>query len=196
MNEEKIETTKIEEEEEQNKFRLLTIVSDQDVMTLREVSDPVIFAMGDNSGKAWLDKDTQELVQALKDYVIENDGLGMAAVQLGVTKRLLVMRWPHSSDKIVTIINPRLIRGEGHSVKAEGCFSIPNLPVNVSGARVRRMSRIFVDYTDEQGVEIKEEMLMGMDARIFLHELDHLNGFLMLDDKTPTGEFRGWERQF
>ena len=193
MNEETTETADTEKQEEQ-KFRLRTIISDQDVMTLREESVPVTFAVGDNSGKAFLDKDTQELIQALKDYIIENDGLGMAGVQLGVTKRVFVMRWPFSSDKIVTIINPRFIHGEGHSVKAESCFSIPDVPSNVSGARVKRMSRIFVDYTDEEGVDYKDEILVGMDARIFQHELDHLDGYLMLDNNTPRGEFRGWER--
>lgn len=192
MNEETTETTETTEEEV--KFRLRTIVSDQDIMTLREESVPVMFVVADNSGKACLDKDTQELIQALTDYVVENDGLGMAGVQLGVAKRVFVMRWPYNGDRIVTIINPRLIRGEGHSVKAEGCFSIPDVPSNVAGARVKRMSRIFVDYTDEEGVDHKDEMLVGMDARVFQHELDHLNGYLMLDNKTPTGEFRGWER--
>ncbi|MHA2063519.1 MAG: peptide deformylase [Candidatus Thorarchaeota archaeon] len=194
MNEEKTETPTTEEEEK--KFRLLTIVSDQDIMTLRGVSEPVIFAIGDNSGKIWLDKDTQELIQALKDYVIDNDGLGMAAIQLGVQKRVFVMRKPFNSDNVIAIINPRLIRGEGKSTKAEGCFSIPNLPENVKGARMTRMSRIVVDYTDEEGIDHKEEMLVGMDARIFQHELDHLSGSLIIDDTTPTGKFRGWERLF
>lgn len=193
MKEEKTETPTIEEEEK--KFRLLTIVSDQDIMTLRGVSEPVIFAIGDNSGKIRLDRDTQELIQALKDYVINHDGLGMAAIQLGVKKRVFVMRKPFSSDKIITIINPQLIRGDGKSTKAEGCFSIPNLPENVKGVRVTRMSHVVVDYTDEEGIDHKEEMLVGMDARIFQHELAHLNGELLIDNGR-YGEFKGWEKSF
>ncbi len=194
MNEEKTETTTTEEEEQ--KFRLRVIVSDQDVITLRKKSDPVVFTIGDSIGDAFLDSDTQELIQALKDYVVEHDGFGMAGVQLGVTKRVFVMRQPFNSDRIITIINPKLIRGNGHSIKAEGCFSVPNLPENVKGARVKRMSRIFVDYADEEGTYHEDEMFVGMDARTFQHELDHLDGFLMLDDNTPRGEFRGWERLF
>lgn len=180
----------------EERWRLHTIVSDQDIMTLRETSEQVVFAIGDNSGKIRLDRDTQELIQALKDYVIDNDGLGMAAVQLGVKKRVFVMRKPFSSDNIITIINPRLIRGDGKSTKAESCFSIPNLPENVKGVRMTRMSHIVVDYADEEGIDHKEEMLVGMDARVFQHELDHLSGSLIIDDKTPTGKFRGWERSF
>jgi len=182
MSEEKTTTT------EEKKFKLLTIANEQDVATLRKVSDTVAFVLGDNSGQLYIDKNTKELVQALKDYVMENDGLGMAAIQLGVAKRVFVMRKPFSSDQIITVINPKLIRGEGKSVGVENCFSVPNLPENVKGAKVQRQSRIFVDYTDEDGVAYKEEMFVGLDARIFLHELDHLDGKLLLDDP----KFKGW----
>lgn len=181
---------------EVEKFRLRTVVSDEDIMTLRKESEPVVLVLGDNSGRAFPDKDTSELIQALKDYTVEHNGLGMSAIQLGVARRVFVMRWPYSSDNIVTVINPQFIRGEGRSIKTESCFSIPDLPSNILGARVRRMSTIFINYTDEQGVIYEEEMLVGMTARVFLHELDHLNGFLMLDDKTSTGVFQGWERSF
>ena len=173
---------------EEKKFKLLTITDDQDVVILRKVSDPVALILGDNSGQVYLDKNTKELVQALKDYVTENDGLGMAAVQLGVTKRLFVMRKPFSSDRIIAVVNPEIIRGEGKSIGIEGCFSVPNLPENIKGAKVQRQSCIFVNYTDEDGVEHKEEMLVRLDARIFLHEYDHLEGKLLLDDP----KFKGW----
>lgn len=187
MNEEQVEATTTEEEA---KFRLRTIISDQDAITLREQSEEVAFAAGDNSGNVYLDKDTTELIQALKDYVLENDGLGMAAIQLGVAKRIFVMRQPFNGDRVVTIINPKLIRGSGQRIKSEGCFSIPNLPDTIKGARVKRMTTIFVDYDNEDGERQTEQMFVGMDARVFQHELDHLNGITMLDDT----RFQGWER--
>lgn len=194
MNEEEAE---IKTETQEKKFRLQTIISDADVVTLRKVSEPVTFILGDNSGNAYLDRDTKELIQALKDYIVDNGGLGMAAIQLGVAKRVFVMRKPFSSDRMLVVINPVLKRkGMKQRTKAEGCFSIPNIPNGVKGALVRRYTEVWVNYTDEEGVDYKDEFFMGMDARIFLHELDHLNGFLMLDDKTPTGVFKGWERSF
>lgn len=189
MNEESTETTQPEEE---SKFRLRTIISDQDVLELRSESEPVAFAVID-SGAAVLDKDTNELIAALKDYIIENDGLGMAAIQLGVAKRVFVMRRPFSSDNLLVVINPRIRRGEGHSTKGEGCFSMPDTP---GEAMVRRFSRIFVDYTDEDGVTYEDEMLVGMDARIFQHEYDHLQGILMIDQKPSKMGFRGWGNRF
>lgn len=189
MNEEKTETTTTEEEQ---KFRLRTIISDQDVLDLRKPSQPVVFAAGDNSGKVFLDSDTSDLVQALKDYVTQNDGLGMAAVQLGVHKRLFVMRKPFNSDNLLVVINPHIARREGHAVKGEGCFSLPETP---GEAMVRRASMIDVTYDDEEGVT-HEDTFVGMDARIFQHELDHLDGILMIDQKPNGWGFRGWRRLF
>ena len=194
MNEDQAETPVVVEEVK--KFRLQTVISDTDVITLRKESEPVAFVLADNSGSAYLDKDTEELIRELKTYIVKNDGLGMAAIQLGIAKRVFVMRRPFNSEQLVTFINPSLVRGRGRSIKAENCFSIPNLPNGIKGARVKRMTEIFVNYTDEQGVEQKDVMLVGMDARVFLHELDHLNGELMLDDQTATGRFTGWERSF
>jgi peptide deformylase len=192
MNEEKTEAATAEEEQEQ-KFRLRTIISDTDVMALRKQSDPVNLVVADNSSRAYPDKETVELIDALKEYVRKNDGLGMAAVQLGVHQRLFVMRRPFNSGQLLVVINPVLVRGSGLSTKGEGCFSIPETP---GEAMVSRFSTIFVNYTDEEGLDHQEEMLVGMDARIFQHELDHLEGILMIDQKDKRRGFRGWRRSF
>jgi len=185
MNEDKIE---IEQEttQEDAKYRLRTIVSDTDVTDLRKESEEVSLTEIQS-------EEMQELTEALRTYVRDNYGLGMAAVQLGVHKRVFVMRKPFNSQRIVTMINPKVLRRRGKSRKPEGCFSIPT-PNGVQGAVVERATEIYVEFTDEEGVTHTEEMMMGMDARIFQHELDHLDGHLMLDDKTPTGKFRGWRR--
>lgn len=190
-NEERTET-KVEETEEQ-KFRLRTILSDQDVMDLRKESEDVTLSLGDNSGNAYPDGETRELIQALKDYVMENDGLGMAAVQLGVHKRLFVMRRPFSSDQLLTVINPKIRRVDGQSSKVEGCFSIPDTPADPV---VQRASMIWVDFTDENGVTYENEMFVGMDARVFQHEYDHLNGILFIDEKSNGFGFKGWKRAY
>lgn len=180
MNEDKTETTT----EAVEKFRLRTIISDADVIDLRKSSEPVSLE------ELGLDE-TQELIQALKDYVIKNEGLGMAAVQLGVHKRIFVMRRPFSSDHLQVVVNPRILRGTGKATKAEGCFSLPNTPAD---PMVRRASTIYVTYNDEKGVLHEDDMLVGMDARVFQHEYDHLNGVLMIDVKPNGSGFRGWRR--
>lgn len=190
MNENNSKETEVVEVE---KFRLLTVDTDENVNLLRRVSENVSFVAGDNSGNVYLDNDTRELIQALKDFVVENDGLGMSAIQLNVPKRVFVMRKPWNSNRLLTVVNPTIIRSEGQSRKAEGCFSIPEMDGVVG--MVQRPSRIWVNFFDENGVEYKDELMVGMDARVFQHELDHLNGKLFIDNKLVRGgKFLGWTR--
>jgi peptide deformylase len=168
-----------------SKSRILTILNDQDVMTLRQKSLPVEFP---------LDKDTLDLIESLKKILVERCGLGMSAIQLGVPRRIFVMRKPWSSTNIITVINPKILRGLGRSVKAEGCFSV-ELPADRQ-ALVARKSQIYVEYTDPNGTKFEEEFMIGMDARVFQHELQHLEGELMIDENTKYGEFVGISRVF
>lgn len=178
-----------EKTEVEEKFRLRSIIVDEDAMFLRKESEPVSFGLGDSSGRAYLDGDTNELIQALKEYILEHDGLGMAAIQLGVQKRLFVMRKPWNSDNLLVVINPEIVNVHGKSKKVEGCFSLP-MPDNM-GAYVERPSQIDVRYLDKAG-ETHEDTLFGMDARVFLHEFDHLQGKLMVDEP----HFQSWRRLF
>jgi len=170
-------------EQKDNRFRLRNVINDQDALFLREKSEPVIF--DENN---CLDQDTLDLITALQDYINDNNGLGMAAIQLGVKKRILVMRKPWCTDQLVTMINPKLLRGSGKSTKPEGCFSII-LPDGI-GARVTRQTDIVIEYTDIHGTVHKNEWLIGMDARIFLHEFDHFQGIFMIDKP----KFKGFQQ--
>lgn len=157
---------------EDNKFRLRSVVLDQDTMFLRGESKTINLDNG-------IPQETLEVIDALKKYVIEHNGLGMAAVQLGVQDTVFVMRKPWKTNNLVVVINPRIIRRQGKSKKAEGCFSLP-MP-NEMAPLVSRSSIIWVNFTDEDGVFYEEEMLVGMDARVFQHEYDHLKGVLAVD---------------
>jgi len=180
-------------EQAEEKFKLVTVLTDSGALFLHEKSEPVSFVAGDNSGKVYLDKETTELVEALKDYIGEHGGLGISAIQLGAKRRLFVMRRPFNGENLEVIINPKILRGEGKASKMEGCFSIP-LP-DGTGVVVERKSIIYITYDTEDGTQV-EDMLVGMDARIFQHEYDHCAGALMIDSKTPTGKFRGFKRSY
>lgn len=169
------------EETQVDKYRLRDVASDEDVTFLRQVSDPVTLAIGDNSGNAYPTAETKELIQALKDYANEHDGLGMAAIQLGQPQQVFVMRTPWNGTSFRTIINPKIKRAEGtRKVRREGCFSVPTPDAYV--ALVGRYPTIYVDYVDENGEQHEDEMLVGMEARIFQHEYDHLQGKLLIDE--------------
>jgi peptide deformylase len=166
--------------------RVLTILNDQDVMTLRTKSMPV--------EQHPLSKETQDVIATLKRVIVERNGLGMSAIQLGIAKNVFVMKRPWNSQQLVAIINPKILRGSGSSTKQEGCFSI-DLPPNTI-ALVRRMSMIYVQYTTEDGHLEDNELMVGMDARVFQHEYQHLQGELMIDEGNKYGTFVGIKRSF
>lgn len=103
-------------------------------------------------------------------FMTRNQGVGLAANQLGDTRRYFVWQ-----DGLV--INPVIEKAsEEKSCKAEGCLSFPGLIKAVT-----RPDSIIVSYTDERGVAYKCRVLRGKAAQIFQHELDHLNGKVIAD---------------
>lgn len=113
------------------------------------------------------DGDPTELVKAMTKVMFENNGIGLAAPQVGVMKRLFIMG---NSDKLFVCINPTLISGGETYRDLEGCLSFPNLWLHVN-----RYKQIQANYQDIQG-NIVETTLEGLIARVYQHELDHLDG--------------------
>jgi len=122
-------------------------------------------------------KGATSLVQDLKDTLVAEEGLGLAAPQIGVSARVFVFwRNDGSGGKLIqAVINPKVTYLGAKIDSEEGCLSIP-------GYRdvIKRNSRILVSFFNEQGEDIKLE-LEGLEARCFQHELDHLNGILFID---------------
>ena len=124
-----------------------------------------------------------DLIDSLIDTAIANSGVGIAAPQISQPYRLFIVashpndRYPHAPTMPPTaMINPRILHHEEEIVKDwEGCLSVPN----VRGL-VPRYQTIEVEYTTRQG-ETKKETLTGFVARIFQHELNHLDGILFTD---------------
>ena len=113
------------------------------------------------------DGDPTELVRAMTKIMFENNGIGLAAPQVGVLKRLFIMG---NEEKLYVCINPEVISGEEEERGLEGCLSFPDLWMNV-----KRYKKIKVKYQTISG-QIVESELSGLTARVFQHELDHLNG--------------------
>ena len=164
--------------------RILSIANPTDLDLLRKESLAVSFITLDD-GTQQLDQETTELVEQLKQIVISRDGLGISAVQVGVHKKLFLLRT--KQDKLLTIINPRIIKGKGSNTGPEGCFSI-DLSERMA-AMVKRMTSINVVYDNEHGKLICSELL-GLDAIVFQHEYDHCLGKLMIDPP----HFTGWSK--
>ena len=121
------------------------------------------------------DDKLQQQVQRMAGVMRDAIGVGLAAPQLGISQRLLVYRLG-SDAPLITLVNPEL---EWHSedleTLEEGCLSIPSVAVDVE-----RPVHVRVRARDERGDERLVEA-SGLEARVIQHEMDHLDGVLMLD---------------
>lgn len=140
----------------------------------------------------------QQLVADMLATVRHEDGLGLAAPQVGATDRVFVMRTPikarrgprgrmiarGAAPQYHALINPTIRRAHpSTAVWPEGCLSLPDY-----SALVRRKARIEVAYFTPEGEAVWDQ-LQGLSAAIFQHELDHLDGLLITDRELPgSGE--------
>lgn len=113
------------------------------------------------------DGDPTNLVKAMTKVMFENNGIGLAAPQCGILKRVLIMGTP---EHLLACINPEIVSVDGEEKGLEGCLSFPNLWLNV-----KRPANINVRYQTVMG-ETLEQTFIGLRARVYQHELDHLNG--------------------
>lgn len=102
-----------------------------------------------------------------------NNGVGLAAPQVGLNKRIFVI---HYSGSYMTVINPVILMRGGESTENEGCLSVPGIITPIL-----RWETIRVAYTNEKGERFEDVRIDGFLARIFQHEYDHLEGILILD---------------
>ena len=129
-----------------------------------------------------------EILQNMDEMVkmmSAQNGVGLAAPQVGVLKRFLVMMNP-DTNKVFKMINPVILsRSSETVVMEEGCLSVlgpDGLPVY---ANVTRPAVVTVQWTDEKGKQCVAEM-SGLPARIVQHETDHLDGILFVDYLSPV----------
>ncbi|MEE9165944.1 MAG: peptide deformylase [Candidatus Neomarinimicrobiota bacterium] len=122
------------------------------------------------------------LVDDMFDTMYEEDGIGLAANQVNVNLNLCVIDISHTeeSDSPFVFINGKILEKWGESVMEEGCLSVPGIRVDVS-----RSEGIRFRYEDLSGAD-HEEKLEGLLARVIQHEMDHLNGRLILDRVSPV----------
>lgn len=134
------------------------------------------------------DDDLQQLIDDMYDTMYQADGVGLAAVQIGKLKRLIVLD-DYEETKLV-LINPERVAEEGSCEAMEGCLSVPDRM-----GKVERYEKVKINYMDEKG---EEKTLEAEDflARIIQHEMDHLEGILYTDrademydvDKSQEGD--------
>lgn len=127
----------------------------------------------------------KDMVETMDAY----DGVGLAGPQVGVAKRILVLREPGSDDP-VCLVNPEILESGGQETAEEGCLSLPNLY-----AEITRAEHVTVRAADPHG-EVTTREASGLLARIIQHEMDHLDGRVILDRLdvlTRDVKMREWE---
>ena len=125
------------------------------------------------------DDDLASLVERMRHLLHDANGLGLAATQVGVLRRVFLFL-PNPEEEAVALVNPKLVEPSEERVSdEEGCLSLQGVVIPVE-----RHERITVEATDPEGNDVRLE-LEGLPARIAQHELDHLDGVLILDRTTP-----------
>lgn len=119
-----------------------------------------------------IDKKTHELLDDMAETMYAANGVGLAAPQVGLLKRIVVI---DIGEGLIELINPEILSASGEQTDDEGCLSVPNqyLPVTRSNVvKVRALDRYGKSFTMEGE---------GLLARAFCHEIDHLDGKVFLD---------------
>jgi peptide deformylase len=141
---------------------------------IRTYGDPVLTTVAEQVEN--IDGKVVRLTQSMLQAMYKAPGLGLAAPQIGVQKQIFVY---DIDGTPTTLINPKIVEERGEWVFDEGCLSIPGLFVEMI-----RPKEVLLEAIDINGntIQIEADELL---ARLFQHELDHLNGVLMFERMTP-----------
>lgn len=141
---------------------------------IRLIGDPVLRRRA--SDVTDIDGGVARLVDDMFTTMYDAPGLGLAAPQVGVSKRIFV--YDHDDDPGV-LINPEVVESDGEWVYPEGCLSVPGLHWDIV-----RPKQILIRGIDLDGNDVTIEA-DELEARVFLHELDHLDGVLLIERLEP-----------
>ena len=146
------------------------------IRTIRENGDEILLKKSREVEK--IDDRIQTLIDDMIDTMHKFEGVGLAAVQVGVLKRVLVIDL-YDDKGPIAMINPVIIKEKGEQEVEEGCLSFPN-----QYAKIIRPAEVVAEYIDRDGkkVKIKAKELL---AQAISHEVDHLNGEVFINKIIP-----------
>ncbi len=128
-----------------------------------------------------VDQQERMLIGSMIETMHANKGVGLAACQVGISKRILVT---DIGQGPIVIINPKILKKSGSEAMEEGCLSLPGIAVNV-----KRAKNLALRYFTENN-EVVEGEYSDLLARVVLHEIDHLDGKLIIDYLPLTERLR------
>ena len=140
---------------------------------IREIGDDILYKKAKEVKE--ITEKTRELIDDMLETMYEADGVGLAAPQVGVLKRIAVIDVTAEQNSPIVLVNPEIIHTEGEQRGSEGCLSVPGKAGIVTRPNVVRV-RAFDESMQEFEIE-GEELL----ARALVHEIEHLDGQLYVD---------------
>ena len=146
------------------------------IRTIRLEGDEILHKKSKEVDK--IDERVVELVNDMIETMHKYNGVGLAAVQVGVLKRIVVIDL-YDGEEPLKLVNPKIIKTKGEQEVEEGCLSFPN-----EYAKMIRPTEVVVEALNEEGKKVK---IVGKDllAQALAHEIDHLNGILFVDNMIP-----------
>lgn len=127
-----------------------------------------------------INSELQRLINDMVETMYSARGIGLAAPQIGILKKVIVVDTNMTEERSpIILINPEIVNSEGEILSEEGCLSIPGFIT-----KLKRNEKVFVKALDRNGKQIEIEAT-GLLARALQHEIDHLNGILIIDRISP-----------
>ena len=145
------------------------------VLEIRKYPDPILSKKAERVEK--IDQDIQKLIGDMIETLYAAPGVGLAAPQVRRSIRLIVFdpSVRNEEGKLTVLINPEIIEKDGEAIMKEGCLSVPGLE-----AEIKRAENVKVTGLDKNGNAVTIDA-KGFLARVIQHEIDHLDGILLLD---------------
>jgi len=149
------------------------------VLTIVKYGNPVLAKKAEPVRE--INDEILELARNMVETMHAAPGVGLAAPQVNVSKRLITVDLSvgERPDDLIVLVNPEFLETGGESILEEGCLSVPGIQ-----EKVKRPARVLVRGTDLQGKE-KTFEAEGLLARVFCHEIDHINGRLFIENLSP-----------
>jgi len=174
------------------------------ILPLRFWDDPVLSTVCDKIEDSEFGPQLEEFGRELLATMLDKNGIGLAAPQVGVLRRMFVMRFPdHEQMGPLVVCNPALALSGPPLQEREGCLSLPGIYEQVT-----RAGLVTMQYREPSGRTAAELVLPLWDARVAQHEFDHLNGIMFFDYKDKRSEYgarmskqmsrqtmRNWEKE-
>ncbi len=145
------------------------------ILPIRHYPDPVLKQVAEPVAE--IDDEIKNLAKDMAETMYAAPGVGLAAPQVGVSRRLVVIDCSSKDapPQLITAVNPEILAREGEIFEEEGCLSVPGFYT-----RIHRAAKVRVRYQDLAGQTVEQEA-EGMLAIAFQHEIDHLDGLLFVD---------------